>query len=72
MAEMVLGTLPSMSAVSTKLLDEKWEGIIGETKAPLVGSKKDLYSRKEMLKFAEDEAYEVMSPYSTKCNGCID
>jgi hypothetical protein len=59
-----------MSEVSPALMVEDWEGIIGETKAPLTGPKKDLYSRQEILKFADDAAYEALSPFSTKCKGC--
>jgi hypothetical protein len=61
-----------MSAVSPSLLKEDWEGIIGETKAPLVGEKKDLYDRKEVLKFSDDADYEVSSPFATHCKGCAN
>jgi len=60
-----------MSKVSTPMLDETWEGIIGETKAQ-VNEEKNIYGRDEILKFADDVAYEVQNPFSTRCKGCID
>ena len=60
-----------MSKVSPRMLDETWEGIIGETKAP-ANEKKDVYERDEILKFVDDGAYEVQNPFSTRCEGCID
>lgn len=55
-----------MSVVSPSLLKEDWEGIIGETNAPLTGKKKDLYDCKEVLKFTDDTDYEVSSPVTTQ------
>ena len=60
-----------MSSVSPTLWSEPWEGVIGETKDGAT-EKKDLYSRNEVLKFANDEDYEVKSPFSTKCKGCVN
>ena len=60
-----------MSSVTPRLMDQEWQGVIGETKnAPT--TKKDLYSREEMLKFPDDESYEVNSPYTTKCKACAN
>lgn len=56
-----------MSSVSPALYEQKWEGIIGETKDETQGDK---YSRLEVLKHANDEDYEVEQPFSTKCKGC--
>jgi hypothetical protein len=60
-----------MSSVSPNLWSEPWEGVIGETKDGAV-EKKDIYSRDEVLKFANDEDYEVKSPFATKCKGCVN
>lgn len=60
-----------ISKVSATMLDETWEGIIGETKAH-ANEKKDMYGRDEILKFVDDAAYEVQNPFSTRCKGCID
>jgi hypothetical protein len=61
-----------MSAVSPSLLKENWEGIIGETKAPLTAKPKDMYNRNEVLKFANDADYEVKTPFARECKGCIN
>jgi len=60
-----------ISKVSATMLDEPWEGIIGETKTPS-NEKKDSYGRDEILKFVDDAAYEVQNPFSSHCKGCID
>jgi len=61
-----------ISKVSTALLDQTWEGIIGETKDPkyIVSDKKKTLDRINALKHATDEAYEVNSPFSNSCEGC--
>ena len=54
-----------ISSVSPELYDENWDGVIGETKDPTkVGP------RNEILKFDDDKAYEVVSPFSSQCEGC--
>jgi hypothetical protein len=66
-----------ISSVSLNFLAEHWEGVIGETKldSQTAGSagtrsmKKEI-SRAEALKYPRDDAYEVRSPFSTKCKGC--
>ena len=64
-----------ISSVSPETFNEKWAGVIGETKnvnfdkASLTKMKH--MSRAEALTFRDDEAYEVLSPYSSKCKGCI-
>mmetsp|Transcript_16734 Transcript_16734/g.27765 ORF Transcript_16734/g.27765 Transcript_16734/m.27765 type:complete len:567 (+) Transcript_16734:52-1752(+) len=60
-----------MSSVNEKTWNQPWEGVIGETKDAFI-EKKDIYSRTEMLKFADDEAYEVKSPFATTCKGCVN
>ena len=58
-----------VSSVSPQLMRQTWKGVIGETRnAPTV--QKDLYDRDEVLKFPDDEAYEVVSPSSNKCKSC--
>ena len=59
-----------ISSVSPDLFEEDWEGVIGETKDPSnhAGEKVE---RAEFLKFAEDEQYEVVSPFAYKCDGCF-
>ena len=59
-----------ISSVSPDLYDEEWEGVIGETKDP-ANHPGEKVERSEFLKFPKDEQYEVMSPFSNKCDGCI-
>jgi hypothetical protein len=66
-----------ISSVSPTLLAEHWEGVIGETKldshtANSAGTRsmKKVVSRAEALKYPSDDAYEVQSPFSSKCKGC--
>eukprot|EP00543_Licmophora_paradoxa_P013787 CAMPEP_0202473872 /NCGR_PEP_ID=MMETSP1360-20130828/92077_1 /ASSEMBLY_ACC=CAM_ASM_000848 /TAXON_ID=515479 /ORGANISM="Licmophora paradoxa, Strain CCMP2313" /LENGTH=656 /DNA_ID=CAMNT_0049100955 /DNA_START=50 /DNA_END=2023 /DNA_ORIENTATION=- len=64
-----------ISEVSPDVLNENWEGIIGETKpmdyndAIHIGTSH--MSREEALKFPRDEDYEVIAPFSVDCHGCI-
>ena len=60
-----------ISSVSPDLYDEDWEGVIGETKDP-ANHGDEKVDRSEFLKYPEDEAYEVRSPFSTKCKGCYE
>jgi hypothetical protein len=62
-----------ISSVSRDLVAETWEGIIGETKNPAFTSngKQTSVDRLKVLKFERDSDYEVMSPFSTNCKGCI-
>ena len=61
-----------VSSVTPEVAEEKWEGYIGETKK--AGYKANgehvRVERGEVLEYGEDEAYEVQSPFSTKCKGC--
>jgi hypothetical protein len=64
-----------VSSVSASLLEEEWEGIIGETKdASYDGNNRSVMakpkSRAKVLKYAKDHDYEVVSPFATKCKGC--
>ena len=62
-----------ISSVDPALLDETWEGVIGETKTISLkpnGAEANKYNRKEVLKFADDADYEVSSALSTSCKGC--
>ena len=63
-----------ISSVSPLLLKQTWEGVIGETKdlsyTPQHEQPKSV-PRLEALKYGEDSEYEVNSPFSTRCKGCI-
>eukprot|EP00545_Synedropsis_sp_CCMP1620_P013223 CAMPEP_0119003846 /NCGR_PEP_ID=MMETSP1176-20130426/796_1 /TAXON_ID=265551 /ORGANISM="Synedropsis recta cf, Strain CCMP1620" /LENGTH=1092 /DNA_ID=CAMNT_0006955483 /DNA_START=39 /DNA_END=3317 /DNA_ORIENTATION=+ len=62
-----------ISSLSPDLLEENWEGVIGETKdVDYVSTGKDpiMKDRSEILKFPKDTDYEVNSPFSTQCKGC--
>lgn len=62
-----------ISSASPSLLEQKWEGVIGETKdVDYVPTGKELVmgNRIATLKFPEDKQYEVNSPFSTRCMGC--
>jgi len=52
-----------ISSVSPTLLEETWEGVIGETKNPEFEAN---------LKFADEADYEVKSPFDNKCKGCVN
>ncbi|KAI2489036.1 hypothetical protein MHU86_25559 [Fragilaria crotonensis] len=52
-----------ISSVSPSLLEETWEGVIGETKNPAFEAN---------LKFADEADYEVKSPFDNKCKGCVN
>ena len=62
-----------ISSINRDLVAEPWEGIIGETKNPafMSNGKQTSVDRFKVLKFETDSDYEVMSPFSTKCRGCI-
>ena len=62
-----------ISSVSDALVSETWEGVIGETKDPTFKSNGQQVSvdRVKVLKFEKDTDYEVLSPFSTKCKGCV-
>ena len=60
-----------ISSISPELYDEDWEGVIGETKDPSNHGEEKV-ERSEFLKFPDDESYEVTSPFSTKCKGCVE
>jgi len=49
------------------LLDQDWEGIIGETNNPSVTGDAKTLDRSSVLKHAADEAYKVNSPFSSTC-----
>ena len=61
-----------VSSVTPEVAKEKWEGYIGETKkADYTPNGEHIrVERGEVLKFTDDEAYELQSPFSTKCKGC--
>ena len=59
-----------ISSVSPELYEEDWEGVIGETKDPNNHAGEKI-ERDEFLKFPKDEQYEVSSPFSYNCDGCI-
>ena len=63
-----------VSSVSPLLLEQTWEGVIGETKdlsyKPQHEQPKSVH-RLEALKYDKDSDYEVRSPFSTRCKGCI-
>jgi hypothetical protein len=61
-----------IASISPTLLEQKWEGIIGETKKDAVSPsvEQTMTDRLEVLKFKDDKDYEVVSPFSSKCNGC--
>lgn len=52
-----------ISSVSPSLLEETWEGVIGETKNPAFEAN---------LKFADEADYEVKSPFDNRCKGCVN
>ena len=58
-----------ISSVSPDLLEEDWEGVIGETKDPSnhAGEKVE---RSDVLKYPDDVSYEVVSPFAFHCDGC--
>jgi hypothetical protein len=62
-----------IASISPTLLEQRWEGVIGETKKDGVSpsSEQVMMDRREVLKFKEDIAYEVVSPFSSKCKGCF-
>jgi hypothetical protein len=64
-----------ISSVSPALLDQPWEGVIGETKkdslVPYTTEKHTMVDRYEVLKFKSDDDYEVISPFSTNCKACF-
>lgn len=61
-----------ISSVDPGVAQEQWEGVIGETKAKDHAPAFDhtRMERNNVLKFDEDEAYEVTSPFSINCKGC--
>jgi hypothetical protein len=63
-----------ISSVSPSLLDQPWEGIIGETKSSTIlpSTPQVMMERTEVLKFKRDKDYEVSSPFSSKCKGCYN
>ena len=46
-------------------------GVIGETKDP-ANHGDEKVECVEFLKFPDDESYEVVSPFSSKCAGCYE
>jgi hypothetical protein len=63
-----------ISEVKPDVVEEQWEGVIGETKDLGYDNKKGekrYMSREEALQFKNDEDYEVVSPYSTSCKACV-
>jgi hypothetical protein len=64
-----------ISSISPVLLDQPWEGIIGETKKEAISPRTDnqvYMDRYEVLKFRNDEDYEVLSPFSSECKACYN
>ena len=61
-----------ISSVSPNLLDQPWEGIIGETKSNTIlpSTPQVMMDRTNVLKFHRDKDYEVSSPFASKCKGC--
>ena len=63
-----------ISEVKPDVVEEQWEGVIGETKDLGYDNKKGekrYMSRETALQFSNDEDYEVLSPYSTSCKACV-
>ena len=63
-----------ISEVKPDVVEEQWEGVIGETKDLGYDNKKGekrYMSREQALHFKNDEDYEVVSPYSTSCKACV-
>lgn len=62
-----------ISSVNPDLLNQDWEGIIGETKdlsySPM-HTKHSSVNRSAVLKYVNDSDYEVNSPFSKRCKGC--
>jgi hypothetical protein len=63
-----------IASASPSLLEETWEGVIGETKNMKykANGEQSNYERADVLKFADDAAYEVKTPFATKCQGCAN
>ena len=63
-----------ISRVDPSIANEHWEGVIGETKKSNGASAHSQrhIPRSEALKFAADEDYEVISPFSKKCKACVN
>ena len=63
-----------ISEVHPDVVEEQWEGVIGETKDLGYDNKKGekrYMNRESALQFKNDEDYEVVSPYSTSCKACV-
>jgi hypothetical protein len=63
-----------ISDVKPDVVEEQWEGVIGETKDLGYDNQKGerrYMSREQALQFKNDEDYEVVSPYSTSCKACV-
>jgi hypothetical protein len=63
-----------ISSMSMAVLEEPWEGVIGETKDlsyQPTRARHTMQDRKDVLKHAQDAAYEVNSPFATRCTGCF-
>jgi hypothetical protein len=63
-----------ISEVKPDVVEEQWEGVIGETKDLGYDNQKGekrYMSREQALQFKNDEDYEVVSPYSTACKACV-
>ena len=64
-----------ISAVNEETYNkEHWEGIIGETKNVNFKREGDFkeMKRSKALKYRKDQAYEVVSAFSTKCRACVN
>ncbi len=63
-----------ISSVSPSLLEETWEGVVGETKNLAIDAsgKQNSFNRMDVLKFSDDADYEVKSPFDNKCKGCVN
>ena len=61
-----------VSHVEPDVYDEEWFGVLGETKGLKAGTAPGAFNRNDVLKHPDDEAYEVVSPFSVNCRGgCI-
>jgi hypothetical protein len=60
-------------SISPSLLDEPWEGVLGETKDLSYTSrqKEQEITDRAVLKFSKDKAYEATAPNSFRCKACI-
>jgi hypothetical protein len=61
-------------SISPSLLEEPWEGLLGETKdLSYIPRQKEqeITDRAHKLKFSKDKAYEVTAPNSFRCKACI-